>query len=36
MFEIKSDLTHFMPLIFFDTPWKPSGFPMFPGGIKKK
>ena len=30
-------LTHFMPLVSFDTPWKhqkTSGFPMFSGGIE--
>ena len=31
-------LTHFMPLVYFDTPWKhqkTSGFQMFLGDIKR-
>ena len=35
--EFMKKLTHFMPLISFDTPWKQKtrGFLMFSGGIKR-
>ena len=38
MTDSKTLLTHFMPLISFDTPWKyqkTKGFMMFSGGIKR-
>ena len=36
MFEIKSDLTHFMPLIFFDTPEKNLWFSDVSRGYQKE